>query len=350
MFKRNCCRLLLLALLSPAASLALGLGDIHLKSALNAPLDAEIDLVGASAEELSGLKANLASRDTFTRYGAGLSGLSGRAELRRPRRPPTAAPCCTCTRPMPVNEPFATLLVEVNWARGHLVREYTVLLDPPVFSVAGASCAASRRAERRGSCAPRSGSISAPAADAAARQRSRHRRPPPARLQPQRRRQPAASACRRAAGRSGAEPAPGARAGSRYTGAPRRYAVLRRRADLSGRRSRAARSAQLVGDLSRQSDGLRRQHESAARRAAAEAAGRRGARRHQSGGSLSEVHHQYAAWNQRHAAARARAAAPARRRRSRQLRLVPPQEAAAAPAAARARRQSADSAAGTRRR
>ena len=49
MFKRNFCPALLLALLSPAATLALGLGDIHLKSALNAPLDAEIDLVGASA-------------------------------------------------------------------------------------------------------------------------------------------------------------------------------------------------------------------------------------------------------------------------------------------------------------
>ena len=49
----HCCR--------PAATLALGLGDIHLKSSLNAPLDADIDLVGASAEDLAGLKATLAS-------------------------------------------------------------------------------------------------------------------------------------------------------------------------------------------------------------------------------------------------------------------------------------------------
>ena len=33
-----------------------------------------------------------------------------------------------------ITEPFVTLLVEVNWARGHLVREYTVLLDPPVYT------------------------------------------------------------------------------------------------------------------------------------------------------------------------------------------------------------------------
>ena len=67
MFKRNFCPALLLALLCPVASLALGLGDIHLKSSLNAPLDAEIDLVGASAEDLADLKASLAERDTFTR-------------------------------------------------------------------------------------------------------------------------------------------------------------------------------------------------------------------------------------------------------------------------------------------
>ena len=48
------------------------------------------------------------------------------------------------------NEPFATLLVEVDWARGHVVREYTVLIDPPVFSGAqaparGERCGAERR-------------------------------------------------------------------------------------------------------------------------------------------------------------------------------------------------------------
>jgi len=69
MFKRNFFPVLLLALLSPAAALALGLGDIHLKSSLNAPLDAEIDLVGASPEDLSSLKASLAARESFTRGG-----------------------------------------------------------------------------------------------------------------------------------------------------------------------------------------------------------------------------------------------------------------------------------------
>ncbi len=59
---------LILAGFAPAGSMALGLGDIHLKSALNAPLDAEIDLT-ATAEELRGLKSTLASRESFARYG-----------------------------------------------------------------------------------------------------------------------------------------------------------------------------------------------------------------------------------------------------------------------------------------
>ena len=60
---------LLLAMLSPTVALALGLGDIHLKSALDAPLDADIDLVDADAEDLATLKAGLASRETFKRFG-----------------------------------------------------------------------------------------------------------------------------------------------------------------------------------------------------------------------------------------------------------------------------------------
>ncbi|HEX4243772.1 MAG TPA: hypothetical protein VHZ53_20325, partial [Steroidobacteraceae bacterium] len=58
-----------LAFMWPASSFALGLGEIHLNSALNEPLSADIDLIAASPDELVALRANLASRDAFTRYG-----------------------------------------------------------------------------------------------------------------------------------------------------------------------------------------------------------------------------------------------------------------------------------------
>ena len=53
----------------PSAALALGLGDIHLNSTLNAPLDASIDLVGATPDELATLTPKIASRETFAQHG-----------------------------------------------------------------------------------------------------------------------------------------------------------------------------------------------------------------------------------------------------------------------------------------
>ncbi|MGD9597585.1 MAG: FimV/HubP family polar landmark protein [Steroidobacteraceae bacterium] len=155
-------------LLLPQLSLALGLGDIHLKSRLNGPLDADIELVGATPEELSTLTAHLASRETFARYALAwpafmnsvtvtqVKGSDGRTLLHLRSQDP-------------VTEPFVTLLVEVNWARGRLVREYTLLMDPPVFAPDVAPAAAPVAAptvgeERQGTISRQAPPASAPAA------------------------------------------------------------------------------------------------------------------------------------------------------------------------------------------
>ena len=69
-----------LLLAAPAATHAVGLGDIHLGSGLNQPLTADIELLGATPEELTQLRAAVASREIFARYGidrpAFLSGLT----------------------------------------------------------------------------------------------------------------------------------------------------------------------------------------------------------------------------------------------------------------------------------
>jgi pilus assembly protein FimV len=113
---------------------ALGLGDIRLSSALNQPLRAEIELLAATPEELNNLSVQLASQDTFERYDLDrpmfLTGLefeivrSGRADGNVVR----------VTSTDPITEPFLTFLVEANWSRGRLLREYTLLLDPPTFA------------------------------------------------------------------------------------------------------------------------------------------------------------------------------------------------------------------------
>ncbi len=131
--RRHLPRLVLLgALLSPVTLYALGLGEIRLNSALNQPFDADIELIAASAEELTSLKVGLANNEMFSRYGLDRPAFLSTFEFAVSRgRDGRAAIKVTSNRS--VTEPFVTLLVEASWARGRLLREYTVLLDPPVF-------------------------------------------------------------------------------------------------------------------------------------------------------------------------------------------------------------------------
>jgi len=131
---------LVLAAMIPGGAMALGLGDIHLKSSLNAPLDAEIDLT-ATAEEIRGLKVALASRENFSRYGLDYPAFMDSVTL-VPGKAADGRDVVQVHSTAVVTEPFATLLIEATWPRGRLVREYTVLLDPPVFTDDKASPAA----------------------------------------------------------------------------------------------------------------------------------------------------------------------------------------------------------------
>jgi pilus assembly protein FimV len=120
-------------LLLPGISHALGLGDVHLNSPLNAPLDAEIELVNATPEDLATLDAKLASKDTFARYGLDWPPFMASVTVTRDRGA-NGGQVLRIKSTETVTEPFLTLLIEATWARGRLVREYTVLLDPPVFA------------------------------------------------------------------------------------------------------------------------------------------------------------------------------------------------------------------------
>jgi pilus assembly protein FimV len=130
--RKQLSRLVLLgALLSPPALYALGLGELKLNSALNQPFDAEIELIAPTSEELAELKVALANNEAFARYGldrpAFLSNFGFEVTRNRDGRS-----AIKVTSSSSVTEPFVTLLVEVVSGRGRLLREYTVLLDPPV--------------------------------------------------------------------------------------------------------------------------------------------------------------------------------------------------------------------------
>jgi len=131
--KTLACRLvLLLALLSTMpAALALGLGQIEVKSRGGEPLLAEIPIISTDPSELEHLQARLASPDTFRRIGleppSGLvSDLHFDIAL-----DPRGRPVVRITSDVPVDQPLLTFLVEVDWGQGRLVREYSALVDTP---------------------------------------------------------------------------------------------------------------------------------------------------------------------------------------------------------------------------
>ena len=117
----------------PLAAHAAGLGKIVVFSALGQPLRAEIE-VSAPPEELSGMKAQLAPPEAFKQagldYATTLLGIRFVMDKRA-----NGQSVIKLSSDKPINDPFIDMLLELNWASGRLVREYTFLLDPPELAV-----------------------------------------------------------------------------------------------------------------------------------------------------------------------------------------------------------------------
>ncbi|MEM8982009.1 MAG: FimV/HubP family polar landmark protein [Pseudomonadota bacterium] len=137
---------------------ALGLGDIELQSALNEPLVAEIELLSVTPDELRSLEVFLAPAATFTRYGLDRPPYLTRIQFDIQRVDGGAI--VRLTSEAPITEPFVTMLIEANWSRGRLLREYTVLLDPPIFAERAAPPPPARAPQRS---TPSGGTVRRPA-------------------------------------------------------------------------------------------------------------------------------------------------------------------------------------------
>lgn len=114
----------------PMSANALGFGNIRIKSALNEPLDAEVELLSATTSDLKGLKIKLASREAFLRAGIERPSHLSQIKFGIKRRSNGRAYLQISTK-QSVREPFLDFLLEMNWKNGRMLREYTVLLDPP---------------------------------------------------------------------------------------------------------------------------------------------------------------------------------------------------------------------------
>ena len=109
---------------------ALSLGRITVLSALGEPLRAEIDVPDINAEESASLKAAVAAPDVFRaaglEYNPAMSGLQATLQRRSDGRA-----YIRLSSDKTVNDPFVDVILEASWASGRIVRDYTLLFDPP---------------------------------------------------------------------------------------------------------------------------------------------------------------------------------------------------------------------------
>ncbi len=109
---------------------ALALGRVNVQSALGEALRAEIDILEISADETSSLRANVASTDAFKAAGLEYNSSLAALQITLQKRPDGRS-YLRLSSDRIVNEPFVDLILEANWSSGRIVRDYTMLFDPP---------------------------------------------------------------------------------------------------------------------------------------------------------------------------------------------------------------------------
>jgi pilus assembly protein FimV len=122
----------------PLAGYSLGLGKLKIRSALNEPLQAEVEFTSISDGERRGLKIELAPRSDFEAAGAERAAFLSQLKFIVVKRP-DGRYFLNIKTDGPLEEPFLHFLVQVEWPGGRLVREYTALIDPPAYMVGKAA-------------------------------------------------------------------------------------------------------------------------------------------------------------------------------------------------------------------
>lgn len=119
---------------------AIGVGEIHLQSFLGAPLQAEIPLNHLGELSVDQLKVQLGSQDDYGAMGVDYAYLHSQFKI-EPIIKNGQGYVRISTRE-PITEPYLNFVLNLRWPQGQLVREFTVLLDPPTQAVASVPAAA----------------------------------------------------------------------------------------------------------------------------------------------------------------------------------------------------------------
>jgi pilus assembly protein FimV len=111
---------------------ALALGRVTVQSALGEPLRADIDVPEITPDEVASLRVGIAGPEAFRAagldYGPAVSGISVTLQRRSDGRY-----FLRLTSDRPVSEPFVDVILETNWGSGRIVRDFTMLFDPPAM-------------------------------------------------------------------------------------------------------------------------------------------------------------------------------------------------------------------------
>jgi pilus assembly protein FimV len=109
---------------------ALSLGRVVVQSGLGEPLRAEIEILDITEEEARSLRPRLAQPDAYRANGMEYSPTLNGLQVSLQRRP-DGRHVLRLSNPRAVNEPYVDLILEATWSSGRIVRDYTLLFDPP---------------------------------------------------------------------------------------------------------------------------------------------------------------------------------------------------------------------------
>ena len=185
--------------MTPAS--ALSLGRLSVQSALGETLKADIDVTSLTPDEAANLRVKVAPPDAYRIAGVDYNPVLPSTSVTLQRRA-DGTPFLRITSDRPVQEPFVDVILELSWSSGRLLREYTLLFDPPSTAKAPApttpAAIAAAPAPARASRAEPAQAPAMAAADAASRAEARRAAAASA----------AADAASKAAARRAAAPAP----------------------------------------------------------------------------------------------------------------------------------------------
>ncbi|MBI5927320.1 MAG: hypothetical protein HY836_17140 [Aquabacterium sp.] len=114
----------------PVSAWALGLGKLHVQSALGESLRAEIDVTSLTPEESGSLQVRVATPETYRAAGVDYNQVLTATNIVLQRRA-DGRPYLRIASDRAVQEPFVDVILDLSWSSGRLVREYTLLFDPP---------------------------------------------------------------------------------------------------------------------------------------------------------------------------------------------------------------------------